>query len=634
LNSSKPSKNDGKLPVHILLADNDELFIRGPLRTLTDRGWKVTTAASLDEASEALQNGWFHVAILDLRLKDDADNHDRSGLDLATQPRFSPVPKIIYTTFVDGAQKEAHALAEPLLLVSKQEPRSKLVEAVQTALNRTQTNWNARVVFSPATGLNFQDLAHTISATETANSETEAMDLLRRLFYNEPSRVTVERVLWSNGRRLALEISTPAPVAGREFYIVVLGSREAIEAEVALVRKVGPKAQGGNSTYLNHSALTTHFGAIAYAIYTPKADVVTNLHAAYKAPREFQAAVRGLFDTTLPPWHREDSSLQEEPLSELYRWRLLGNVSMDKLRGIVGGLARESGRVKFPLRLEGGRLYLPGESAAVCGDPLARLIAWPDAIESWVTASPGRLTGENVLVDQSGRAWCTDFAQAGAAPVLANHVAVEAMIRFDWVECAEMRELLEVERRLTGTNDFRQVDSAAVDREGRTALQAIREVRQLAALMPNFDVNSYQAGIYYEAISRVAKFDPGEPLTLKELRTLLHALVAAALIVRPDRGAASPGVEIDGTNRVVRVNGRAVPLPKLQFNLLLFLHSRKPNLCRYEQIFQEVYQETYRHDASVRSQNVKLSKAIASLCNAIGEDWIENVRGAGYRFNG
>ncbi len=636
MSTAKTTKKDAKLPVHILLADNDKLFIRGPLRTLTDRGWKITTATSLDEAREVLENGWFHVAILDLRLKEDEDNHDRSGLDLARQERFAPIPKIIYTTFVNGAQKEAQALAEPLQLVSKQDGRSKLVDAVETALNRTQTNWMAQVIFAPATGLNFQNLADSISRAAKANSDLEATDLLKRLFYNEQQRVTIEKVLWNSGHRIALEISIPAPVAGREFYIVVLGPRELIEEEVALVRKVGPKAQGGNSTYLNHWVITTHFGAIAYAIYTPETDGVTNLRAAYRTPREFQAAVKGLFDTTLPPWHREDSSRREEPLSELYRRRLLGNVSTHKLAGIVSALTRESGRVKFPVRLERGELYLPGGSAAGYGDPLARVTAWPDGTESWVANSPGSLSGENVLADQSGRAWCTDFAQAGTSPVLANHVAIEALIRFDWVECGGMSELLEMERRLTDTSKFRQLDWAGVDRGCRTALQAIRDVRQLACQMPNFDVNCYQAGIYYEAISRVAKFDPAESSTQKELTILLHTLVAAALIAAPDPEAASPGIEIDGPNRVARVNGRAATLPRLQFNILMFLHARKPNLCTYDQIFHEVYQEVYSHDKSKRhrSQSVKLSKAINNLCAAIGEDWIENVRGEGYRFNG
>lgn len=97
---------------------------------------------------------------------------------LAKEKVFSPIPKIIYTTHVNGAQKEAQALAEPLLLVSKQDHRSELVEAVRTTLNLTPTNWELQFDFGPAARLTFQNLANTISLTRSNNAEMEITDLL------------------------------------------------------------------------------------------------------------------------------------------------------------------------------------------------------------------------------------------------------------------------------------------------------------------------------------------------------------------------------------------------------------------------------------------------------------------------
>ena len=150
--------------------------------------------------------------------------------------------------------------------------------------------------------------------------------------------------------------------------------------------------------------------------------------------------------------------------------------------------------------------------------------------------------------------------------------------------------------------------------------------------MPNFDFDSYQAGMYHEAISRVAAFSPAESLTVPQLTRLLHALIAAAMIASPKSDAKPrPGIEIDNINRVALVNGRPVHLERLQFEILAFLDSKKPNLCSYQEIFACVYKEPYRGD---KPQQTKLHKAMVGLRDSIGDGWIETVRGSGFRITG
>jgi DNA-binding response OmpR family regulator len=630
--SSKWPKLAGDSAVRILFADNDPKFMQSPARLLKAQGWDVTTVTSLSEARSKMETDWFHIAILDLRLVNDDDDHDISGVLLAKEKRFEPIPKVIYTTYVNGAQREAQALAEPLPLVSKQDPRAKLIEAVRTELNRTRTNWNLEVRFGPATRLNFEDLADTILATESDNAEIEANDLLKRLFHAEKRAVTLKRILWVQDNRAALEIATHAPVAGQEFFIVVCGPREKIEAEIELYKKMGPKAQGGTSTYLSESVVTTHFGAIAYAIYTPESDKIQNLRASYGTPKEFQAAMTGLFQTTLPPWHREDASRGTETAGELYRRSLVGDASATDLKRNVAALVRQGGRAKFDVLYENGRLHVSGGPSDGYSDPLSRISKWSDSkTPAWIANFPGSLTGENVLVDPNGRAWCTNFADAGEAHVLASHVSLEAQIRWDFAECAVLSELNDMEQRLNDPAQFWQLDDTAVDPGCRKALHAIKEVRRLAAQMPSHDIDAYQAGLYYEAVRRLAGFDPSADLEKRSLIRLLHALVAAAMIVSPKTGRSGDvGIDIDRASRIVRINGRPVHLEKLQFDILSCLDDKKPNLCLRQEIFEKAYSnEPYRAD---KSQNLKLNKAIAGLREVIGER-LQNVRGLGYRLN-
>ena len=57
----------------------------------------------------------------------------------------------------------------------------------------------------------------------------------------------------------------------------------------------------------------------------------------------------------------------------------------------------------------------------------------------------GNLEGDNILVDESGRSWVTDFSEAGLAPMLWNYVSLRSAIRFDWVEFNEIFHRYEME---------------------------------------------------------------------------------------------------------------------------------------------------------------------------------------------
>ena len=69
----------------ILLADNNEKSLESSGRLLRREGYEVIEVPSFEEAREALENPRLDLAILDLRLSDDDDPSDMSGLDLAAR---------------------------------------------------------------------------------------------------------------------------------------------------------------------------------------------------------------------------------------------------------------------------------------------------------------------------------------------------------------------------------------------------------------------------------------------------------------------------------------------------------------------------------------------------------------------
>ena len=78
------------------MMDNAAQFLEAYSRLLEDAGYEVQKAATLEEAEEALREKCIHIAILDIRMRDE-DSNDFSGLLLAQKQEYRAIPKIILT---------------------------------------------------------------------------------------------------------------------------------------------------------------------------------------------------------------------------------------------------------------------------------------------------------------------------------------------------------------------------------------------------------------------------------------------------------------------------------------------------------------------------------------------------------
>ena len=83
----------------VLFADNDAQFLDARAEWLEDAGYRVLKASGLEQARRLLAEARIHLAILDVRLVDDQDERDISGLLLAQHPAYRAIPKVILTDF-------------------------------------------------------------------------------------------------------------------------------------------------------------------------------------------------------------------------------------------------------------------------------------------------------------------------------------------------------------------------------------------------------------------------------------------------------------------------------------------------------------------------------------------------------
>lgn len=92
-----------------------------------------------------------------------------------------------------------------------------------------------------------------------------------------------------------------------------------------------------------------------------------------------------------------------------------------------------------------------------------------------------------------------------------------------------------------------------------------------------------------------------------------------------------PNLEIDLYRREVRQNQKSIRLTDLEFRLLHYLASQPGRVFTYQQIYEGVWGEEYAHEkgtimSHIRHIRQKLESDEASF------DYIENIRGVGYRF--
>jgi CheY-like chemotaxis protein len=135
-----PSLPSGSRPqAKVLLVDNDLEFLRTRSEFLEQNGFQTRLTGDPVEAKRIIDARQVDIAIVDLRLLNDDDEKDLSGLNLA-KSASAAVPKIIMTRFPtveavrQSLRKSFDKLPPAVDFVSKQEGPHALLTAVKRAL--------------------------------------------------------------------------------------------------------------------------------------------------------------------------------------------------------------------------------------------------------------------------------------------------------------------------------------------------------------------------------------------------------------------------------------------------------------------------------------------------------------------
>jgi CheY-like chemotaxis protein len=136
----------------LLIADNLIDYLEEEKELLENEGYQVRTASNPEQARSILSTGAFDLIILDIRLRDDDDENDTSGLDIARE--VAPkIPKIILTAYPtwEGVKQamapNLNGLPAAVDFLSKTEGPDAIIRAIELALDAPIFRKNLLEVF-------------------------------------------------------------------------------------------------------------------------------------------------------------------------------------------------------------------------------------------------------------------------------------------------------------------------------------------------------------------------------------------------------------------------------------------------------------------------------------------------------
>ena len=236
----------------ILFLDNALSFLEAYTRILEAKNFKVITASSIEEARLQLQTKRIHLGIFDIRVMDDDDSEDISGLELAKEKEFQYLPKIILTGYpsyeyvrdVLGSKDDSEPAA--VNFIGKSEGVSKLLEAIEEAFEKhirinekLEIFWESEDLVSfPQLMINSEPL---IGDSMLADLSGAYEDLFRKLFYDY-KKLMFHQMVWRKEGHSAVRIIVSREI--EEEFLITIGNKEYIFLEREKYQKMDTKNRG------------------------------------------------------------------------------------------------------------------------------------------------------------------------------------------------------------------------------------------------------------------------------------------------------------------------------------------------------------------------------------------------------
>ncbi len=618
----------------ILFIDNDPEFLKTMTGLLKQHGFSVTMASSVNEARRLLERFFFHLIICDLRMENDDEEADQSGLAILNDPAIRPIPKILATFW--ATWEISDKVKDVVVAVAPKSKPDEFLKKIKIGFERNvKANWGLRFRGRRGLPVSFLLMAETLCPNldpRVLPELAEEIEFGIRTMFPRAIQVQFEKGLWYFNRRLAIVIHVFEPRRAPDSRVLVIGLRDAIEEERKNFMTYGSYDTSYNTSlaqneFFDNAKVAGHAYKTLDGDLTELQEFRSFFHSG--SVEDIKNVIEQFFKQTLLPWRK---AFRVDPLPhDLNSW--LKKVSpgltpenapvfrrkltcfLDKLASYEYGYVCQGKNLKFQINKT--------ELSAL--DPTILIERNSEADNQTVFVNgPGMITGANLLTDGVNHTWLTDFFGSGPAPVLRYHVMLEFYVRFHWTVLKDT-DVLAFEQALT-MGDFERPVMEGAKEPLQKALEVIAWIRQLA-LSEKEDMASYSLGLFRLAANAILTADPELEFLPQDAVHYLHVILGCTLMAEKIIGCQKPehvseqrsasAIRIDKARRIVYLRGKEITLSPKRFIVFAYLFERAGEECDRQSLGELVWPN---YDARSVNGISNLNSLIFRLRQDIEED--------------
>lgn len=651
----------------ILIVEDDRVTAALTAELLRDQGHTAVIAHTPEAALEQIARSYYHLVIVDLRLRDNTDPNDRSGLELAEQIDQA-IPKIILTKFptlrdsVRALEQAAGRRSLAVKFVNKDDGDDVLSAAVAAVLDGAapgasppQIRWAERAApGAPRSITAISDLiVGAVDASEMSARNREIADLLHQLFADY-TRISVERLFPSGADWAALEVHTFRDEQDCGAYMVILGPKATLRAaEQRFAQLVGGHVVDG-TLLADPPQETPRYAGLRLRVSGLRLERCVSLRDFYRAndTPALAAALESLYSVTLRSWYRRQIAPDRQRTVRYYQAWLSPPAQpapLEQLRinceSIAAGLLRLQAcqlscspqfiKIQWP---DNSSTRLPFPAGAF---NIERLLGSAQSLCGYVN---GGVTLDSVLIDPQTRVCLlSDITRIEMGPLFIDLISLSVSLRSNLPESVSLAERFRVEEQLIGLPNLRSPISVEGGPEIQKFLALDGQLRRQAAdLGIENDPRAYSLGLFFAAIRALLAYKPDHGYNNANRLWYGQMLLCAALLYQRLNSKAAVSSEdepihVDANRGAVQIGEHEYELTEQSFRIFCYLYERRGSVCSYQELLREIF--GYKDIPSRHLSTLKdgLQTAVARLRTAIEDDlrptgYIQNKRGRGYFF--